>query len=304
MRRACSTLSASGLCSLLLAAAGAQAAAAGQDQRTTLRIEAQEVIVNCTVLDGKGELVGGLTKADFTVAEDKKPQSIILVQHQDTPVSIGLLVDDSGSMEPKRAGVTGAALDLVKASNPQDESFVLNFSDQAYLDQDFTSDIGKLEKGLSHPALSGGTALYDTVVTAASKMERDAKRPRKVLIIVTDGNDNSSQATLRDAIRRVQDMQGPAIYSIGLLFGPGGSRQAQHSLEALSAETGGIAFFPKSLAEVDSVATQVARDIRNQYAVSYRSDHEAVPGYHRIDVNAHRSGSGRLKVYTRLGYRR
>ncbi len=267
----------------------------------TLHVDAEEVVLNCTVLDSKGELVNDLTKSNFKVFEDKTQQTVISLQHQDTPVSIGLLVDNSGSMSTKRAAVASAALDLVKASNPQDETFVINFSDQAYLDQDFTPDLSKLQNGLLHLSLSGATALYDTVVVAADKMERSATRPRKVLILITDGDDNASTLTLEDAIHRVQDMQGPIIYCIGLMFGSNEFRHAKHDLRALSSETGGIAFFPGSLKDIDSVAAEVARDIRNQYAIAYHSP-RTLGGYHKVKVEARDQGHGRLTVYTRPGY--
>jgi Ca-activated chloride channel family protein len=294
---------------------GVSATAAMQSQQPrasssgayTLEVNAEEVVLNCTVLDNKGQLVNDLNKNNFKVFEDKIPQTIVSLQHQDTPVSIGMLVDNSGSMRGKRAAVAAAALDLVKASNPQDETFVINFSDQAYLDQDFTSDLGKLQDGLAHLSLSGGgTALYDTVVTAADKMERSAKRPRKVLIVITDGDDNASSLTLDKAIHRVEGMQGPIIYSIGLLFGgdtSGGEvRHARHALQALSSETGGIAFFPGSLKDIDSIAAEVARDIRNQYAVAYHSAGSSANGYHTVKVEARASGHSKLSVYTRTGY--
>jgi Ca-activated chloride channel family protein len=275
----------------------------GSSGAFTLHVDAEEVVLNCTVLDSKGELVNDLTKSNFKVFEDKAPQTVLSLQHQDTPVSIGLLVDNSGSMSTKRAAVVAAALDLVKASNPQDETFVINFSDQAYLDQDFTSDLDKLQNGLSHLSQSGGTALYDTVVTAADKMERSATRPRKVLIVISDGDDNASKLTLENATHRVQDMQGPIIYSIGLLFGGDKSRHAKRDLQALSSETGGIAFFPATLKDVDSVAAEVARDIRNQYAIAYHSPQASMGSYHTVKVEAHASGHGKLTVYTRSGYR-
>jgi Ca-activated chloride channel family protein len=272
----------------------------------TLEVDAEEVVLNCTVLNNKGQLVNDLNKSNFKAFEDKVPQAIISLQHQDTPVSIGLLVDNSGSMRAKRAAVASAAIDLVKASNPQDETFVINFSDQAYLDQDFTSNLSKLQNGLARLSMSGGTALYDTVVTAADKMERSAKRPRKALIVITDGDDNASKLTLDNAIHRVQDKQGPIIYSIGLMFdgdsGRGETRRARHDLQALSSETGGIAFFPSSLQDIDSVAAQVARDIRNQYAIAYHSARTPVNGYHTVKVEAHASGQSKLTVYTRAGY--
>lgn len=268
----------------------------------TLHVDEEEVVLNCTVLDHKGQLVNNLTKSNFKIMEDKVFQTVISLQHQDTPVSIGLLVDNSGSMNSKRAAVAAAALDLIKASNPQDETFVINFSDRAYLDQDFTSNIDQLQNGLVHLSQSGGTALYDTVVTAADKMERSAKRPRKVLIVITDGDDNSSKLILGDAIQRVQDMQGPIIYSIGLLFGGDKSRHAKRDLQTLSSETGGIAFFPASLKDIDFVTAEVARDIRNQYAIAYRSSHASVDGYHAVKVEAQDKGDGKLTVYTRSGY--
>ena len=275
----------------------------GSSGAFTLHVDAEEVVLNCTVLDNKRELVNDLTKSNFKVFEDQVLQTVLSLQHQDTPVSIGLLVDNSGSMSTKRAAVAAAALDLVKASNPQDETFVINFSDQAYLDEDFTSDLDKLQNGLSHLSQSGGTALYDTVVTASDKMERSATRPRKVLIVITDGDDNASKLTLDNAVHRVQDMQGPIIYSIGLLFGGDKSRHAKRDLQALSSETGGIAFFPDALKDVDSVAAEVARDIRNQYAIAYHSPQASIGGYHTVKVEAHASGHGRLTVYTRSGYR-
>ena len=275
----------------------------GSSGAFTLHVDAEEVVLNCTVLDNKRELVNDLTKSNFKVFEDKALQTVLSLQHQDTPVSIGLLVDNSGSMSTKRAAVAAAALDLVKASNPQDETFVINFSDQAYLDEDFTSDLDKLQNGLSHLSQSGGTALYDTVVTASDKMERSATRPRKVLIVITDGDDNASKLTLDNAVHRVQDMQGPIIYSIGLLFGGDKSRHAKRDLQTLSSETGGIAFFPATLKDVDSVAAEVARDIRNQYAIAYHSPHASIGGYHTVQVEAHASGLGKLTVYTRSGYR-
>ncbi|HEY1984757.1 MAG TPA: VWA domain-containing protein [Terracidiphilus sp.] len=273
----------------------------------TLRVNAEEVVLNCTVLDAKGELVNDLNKNEFKVSEDKIPQTIVSLQHQDLPVSIGLLIDNSGSMRAKRDAIVSAALDLVKASNPGDETFVVNFSDQAYLNQDFTSELDKLRSGLTQLSLSGGTAIYDTVVKSADKLEKTATRPRRALIVVTDGEDNASKMSLEDAIRRVQRMQGPVIYSIGLLFdGESSGRETRHArqaLELLAGGTGGISFFPSSLKEVDAVAAEVARDIRNQYTIAYRSTHASNAGsYHSVRVEAQAPGHNKLRVLTRTGY--
>ncbi len=273
----------------------------------TLRRNVDEVVLNATVLDDNRRLVNDLTKDDFKVFEDGTPQTIASFQHQDIPVSMGILVDNSGSMRDKRAAVNAAALDLVKASNSDDEAFVVNFSDEAFIDQDFTSDIGKLREGLAHIDSKGGTALYDAVVASADQLSKGAKRPKQVLLIITDGEDNASSLSLEQTIRRVQQLQGPVVYSIGLLFGDEGggreSRRAKRALQLLSDETGGLAFFPKSLAEVDSIAAEVARDIRSQYTIGYHSTKPPTDGgYRTVRVEAHGNGHGKLIVRTRSGY--
>lgn len=273
----------------------------------TLRRNVDEVILNCSVLDSDGHLVNDLAKDDFRVFEDNTPQAIISFQHSDLPVSMGILVDNSGSMRDKRAAVNTAALDLVRASNPQDEAFVVNFSDEAFLDQDFTSSINKLREGLSHIESRGGTALYDAVVASADQLSRGARRPKQVLLIITDGEDNASTLNLEQTIRRIQDLQGPVVYSIGLLFGEDSKGQEAHrarrALQILSDETGGMAFFPHSLADVDSIAAEVARDIRNQYTIGYHSTKPAsMGGYRAVRVEAKAAHHGKLYVRTRAGY--
>jgi VWFA-related protein len=266
-----------------------------------------EVVLNATILDSNGHLVQDLTKDNFTVFEDAVKQNIISFQHTDLPVSMALVVDNSGSMAKKRPAVNKSALDLVEASNPKDEAFVVNFSDEAFIDQEFTSDINKLRDGLSHIESRGGTALYDAVVASADKLAADSKRPKQVLVIITDGEDNASTLNLEQTIHRVQELSGPVIYSIGLLFGDEMShaevRHARRALEMLSTETGGMAFFPKSLEQVDQIAAEVARDIRSQYTIGYHSTKpSSVPGFRRIQVVAEAPGHSRLSVRTRTGY--
>ncbi len=273
----------------------------------TLRRDVDEVLLPCTVIDQDGHLVQDLNQSDFQVFEDNTPQNIVSFSHSDVPVSIGLLIDNSGSMRDKRAAVNTAALDLVRASNSQDEAFVVNFSDEAFLDQDFTSSINKLRDGLSHIESRGGTALYDAVVASADQLAHGARRSKQVLVIVTDGEDNASTLNLEQTIRRVQDMGGPVIYSIGLLFGDDARGQEAHrahrALQLLSDQTGGLAFFPRSLAEVDNIAAEVARDIRNQYTIGYHSSRPAsLGGYRTVHVEARGAHHGRLTVRTRTGY--
>jgi VWFA-related protein len=271
-----------------------------------LHTDVEEVVLNATVLNGN-RLVQDLKKDDFQVFEDGVKQSIVSFQHTDLPVSIAMVVDNSGSMAKKRPSVNKSALDLIEASNPADEAFVVNFSDEAFIDQEFTSDVNKLRDGLGHIESRGGTALYDAVVASADKLASDAKRPKQVLVIITDGEDNASTLDLEQTIHRVQEMSGPVIYTIGLLFGDEMSRaevrHARRALEMMATETGGIAFFPKSIEQVDEIAAEVARDIRSQYTIGYHSTKPtSEPGFRRIEVKADAKGEGKLNVRTRTGY--
>jgi VWFA-related protein len=277
-----------------------------------LHTDVEEVALNCSVLDGN-RLVPDLKKENFQVLEDGVKQTLISFQHTDLPVSIALVVDNSGSMSRKRPSVNKSALDLIAASNPEDEAFVVNFSDEAFIDQDFTSDVSKLREGLSHIESRGATALYDAVVASADKLVADAKRPKQVLILITDGEDNASTGyDLEQTIRRVRQLSGPVIYTIGLLFGDDESNDREHrsevknarkALESLSAETGGMAFFPKNLEQIDQIAAEVARDIRNQYTIGYHSTKPTSdPGFRQVEVIAQGKGMGKLTVRTRTGY--
>ena len=277
-----------------------------QAEGYVLHADVEEVVLNATVLEG-AKLVAGLNKENFQVFEDGVRQTIISFQHTDVPVSIALVVDNSGSMMRKRPAVNKSALDLIAASNPEDEAFVVNFSDEAIIDQDFTADTGKLREGLSHIESRGGTALYDAVVASADWLVAGAKRPKQVLILITDGEDNASGLNLEQTIRRVQQLSGPVIYSIGLLFGDDmdkhSVRQARHALEMLSTETGGMAFFPKSIEQIDQIAAEVARDIRNQYMLGYHSTKpSSEPGFRRVTIVAQGNGGGKLTARTRTGY--
>jgi VWFA-related protein len=273
----------------------------------TLRADSFEVRLNASVIDSSGKTIETLPQDAFHVYEDGVPQTILGFRHEDLPVSLGILIDSSGSMYDKRPAVDAASLNLVKLSNPQDEAFLVDFSSEAYIDQDFTDSIPKLQRGLSYIKSSGGTALYDAVIASADYLSKNAKRTKQVLLIITDGDDNASSATLESAIRRVQDLDGPAIYCIGLLFGEDVSHaDARHSKEVLSelaAQTGGQAYFPKSLKDVDGIAQEVAQDIRTQYTIEYRSTKPpSLGGYRTVHVEAKEKGYRGLQVRTRTGY--
>ncbi|HUA91866.1 MAG TPA: VWA domain-containing protein [Terracidiphilus sp.] len=276
-----------------------------QDGMYVLHADVDEVLLNCTVIDSKGHTVTNLTQGDFRVWEDGIQQTINAFEHQDQPVSMGILVDNSGSMRDKRGAVSAAAMKLLQESNPKDVSFVVNFNDRAYLDQGFTSDLVALHRGLSRFDSHGTTALYDAVAASADQLAKHAKDRKQVLLIITDGADNASRLDLRQAIRRVQDLGGPVVYTIGLLYDADKdeSEQAHRALEMLSEETGGVAYFPRSLNEVDGIASDIARDIRNQYVVAYRSTKSmSLGGYRVVHVEAGAPKVGKLTVITRHGY--
>jgi len=271
----------------------------------TMHQDVDEVLLTCAVVDERGKTVPDLTLADFHVTEDGASQATTSFLHQDQPVSLGILVDNSGSMRDKRAAVNAAALTLLRASNRQDAAFIVNFSDHAFLDQGFTSDIDALNRGLSHYDAKGTTALYDAVAASADELSNHGKLPKQVLLVITDGADNASRMDLQQAIRRVQNLGGPVVYTIGLLFDTEREEadRARNDLEKLSAETGGIAYFPSSLREVDEIALEVAHDIRDQYTIGYRSSKPAtLGGFRVVHVDANAAKHGRLIVRTRHGY--
>jgi len=255
------------------------------------------------VLDAKRHLVTNLDRANFVVYEDGQPQNITSFIRKDIPVSIGIVVDNSGSMRTKRTALTKAVLNLIQASNPQDEVFVVNFNDDPYLDQDFTNKIDLLHEAMDRVDSRGGTALYDAVIASADHLAKGAKKDKKVLLVVTDGVDNESRESLESAIRSVQSDSGPTIYAIGILGDEPGTKRAKRALQALSDQTGGVAFFPKDLEEVDEISSEVARDIRNQYSITYKpTNPSSNGGYRKVHVEAHASGYKDLQVRTRDGY--
>ncbi|HZQ67284.1 MAG TPA: VWA domain-containing protein [Terriglobales bacterium] len=280
-----------------------QSQAPDKDSGTfVFKAEVQEVVLHATVVDEKQRLVTNLDRNSFTVFENGQPQAIKDFRLEDVPVAMGIVVDNSGSMREKRDKVNKAALNLVRSSNPQDQVFVVNFNDEYYLDQDFTGDVKKLGEALEKLESRGGTALYDAVVASADHLAKNAKLSKKVLFVVTDGEDNASRESLEQAVRRLQEENGPTVYAIGLL-GDEKARRARRALQTLAERTGGIAFLPRSVNEVDEISRTIAHDIRNQYTIGYApTTPKSVGGYRTIRVDAHAKGYNKLVVRTRTGY--
>lgn len=268
-----------------------------------IRKDVDEVVLHATVVDDKQRIVTDLDKSAFTVLEDGKPQPIVSFHHEDIPVAMGIVIDNSGSMREKRNKVNQAALNLVRSSNPQDEVFVVNFNDEYYLDQDFTNDLLKLKEALEKIDAKGGTALYEAVVASAEHLKRNARLERKVLFVVTDGEDNASRETLEQAVKQLQEENGPSVYAIGILGDEEHPKRAKRALEIIAQKTGALAFFPKTLDEVDEISRQVAHDIRNQYTIGYKATNpRSSGGFRQIKVEAKAKGHSKMVVRTKSGY--
>lgn len=291
-----------------------QSASRRRAREYTIAVDVNMVVLHATVLDKRGRQVDGLPQESFRVYEDGVLQPLSVFSQADIPVTLGIIIDDSGSMREKRSAVNAAALTFVKTSNPQDQVFVVNFNDVHYLDTpgDFATNIEELKSALDKIDSRGGTALYDSLMASLDHMKL-AGRDKKALLVITDGEDNASRYTLEELVRYLQKSN-TVVYTVGLLGAeePGGlfkirrgsARRASRVLQKLSEVSGGQAYFPKSLGEVEPTCVQIARDIRNQYTLAYYPTNAKKDGTFRtVRVEAKRpDGKGRLTVRTRTGY--
>ena len=269
--------------------------------RFVFRKQVEEVFLHATVVDESGRLVTNLEKSAFQVFQNGQPETITSFRQEDVPVAIGIVIDNSGSMRDKRPKVDDAVLNLIRASNPQDEVFVVNFSQTPYLDQDFTSNENLLRTALHQTTSRGSTALYDAVVASNVHLRNNPRLAKKVLLVITDGQDNMSRETLQEAMRKLQTNKGATLYAIGL-SNEAMTRSARMALQDLASSTGGAAFFPQNLDEVDAVTRTIAHDIRSQYTLAYNPGPNIGKGYQSIHVEARMPGHTRLFVRTRSGY--
>jgi len=276
----------------------------GQDSR--IRVDVNLVVLHTTVLDDRGRFADGLKQENFRVLEDKVEQKLSVFKREDIPVSMGLVIDNSGSMRDKRPRVNQAAITLVEASNPQDEAFVVNFNDDFYLDldKDFTNSIPELKEALERIDSRGSTALYDAIIGSLDHVKKGNK-DKKVLLVVTDGEDNTSHNSLEKTIREIQKTN-TVIYTIGLLSEESkkNAKRAKRALEQIAQASGGLAYFPENVEDVHSICEQVAHDIRNQYTLAYYPTNIKRDGTFRsvqVEVIPPR-GRGKLVARTRNGY--
>jgi VWFA-related protein len=286
--------------------------AAQEKPKTDYKIQSQVslVVLHASVLNDRSVFVPGLTQENFRVFEDKVEQKLSVFKQEDVPVSFGLVVDNSGSMRDKRPQVNAAALTFVKTSNPQDEGFVVNFNDDYYLDteHDFTSDLNEMKTALERIDARGSTAMYDAVIGSMDHL-RKGTRDKKVILVVTDGEDNASRHSLENAVEQAQ-RNNAVIYAVGL-FGDDdmkhnrrAMKKARNALTELANATGGLAFFPENADDTEAICTQIAHDIRNQYTLAYYPSNVNRDGTFRtVQVEVlPPHGSGKLSVRTRNGY--
>jgi len=283
----------------------------GQDvnankQGPSIKVDVNLVVLHTTVLDDRQRFADGLKSENFRIFEDKVEQKLSVFKREDLPVSMGLVIDNSGSMRDKRPRVNEAAITLVQASNPQDEAFVVNFNDDFYLDldKDFTSSIPELKEALERIDSRGSTALYDAIIGSLDHLKK-ASKDKHVLLIVTDGEDNTSHNSLEKTIREIQKTD-TVIYTIGLLSQESkkSAKKAKRALEEIAQASGGIAYFPENVDDVHNICQQVAHDIRNQNTLAYYPTNPRRDGTFRIvqvEVIPPR-GRGKLVARTRNGY--
>ena len=276
----------------------------GTDAAYTLQLNADMVILSATVLDRHNAPVSGLGKDDFQIYEDEVPQQIKNFSHEDLPVTVGILVDNSGSMGPKRNDVIAAALAFAHSSNPKDQMFVVNFNDRVSFglppDIAFTDRQDQLQRALSAIRAIGQTSLYDGIAAALEHFKL-SNGDKKVLVLISDGGDNASKHSLAQTIAMARQ-SAATIYTIGI-FDEQDADNNPAVLRRFAKETGGEAFFPESSKDIPSICEGIAHDIRSQYTLTYAPANASQDGrYRAIEVKASAPGRGRLSVRTRTGY--
>jgi Ca-activated chloride channel homolog len=262
------------------------------------------VVLHATVRDRRGGFVSGLAPGNFRVYEDGSPQVIRVFEHEDVPVAVGLVVDNSGSMGRKRRDVTAAALAFARSSNPRDEMFIVNFNERVSFGlpntELFSASASELEHALNGVPADGETALYDATEAGLAHLAK-ATLDKKVLIVISDGGDNASRHTL-DQVLESAGRSTAIIYTIGL-FDEYDQDRNPGVLKKIARATGGEAFFPVETADVVTVCERIAEDIRNQYSIGYVPSNPKLDStYRTIRVTATGPHGGRLLVRTRAGY--
>jgi len=274
------------------------------DNQDTIKINIDLVVLHASVQNSERIAVAGLNKGDFQIYEDGVLQQIESFSHGDIPVTVGLVIDNSGSMRPKRSEVIAAALAFARASNAKDQMFVVNFNERVFFglpaNTAFTNSGTQLEIAMSQFAAQGMTALYDAAAAGLEHLKK-GNRDKKVLIVISDGGDNASRHTLAQIMTQAKQSEA-IIYTIGI-FDKDDLDRNPRVLKQLAKATGGEAFLPESVKEVVPICERIAHDIRNQYTLTYAPTNVKYDGKYRvIEAKAKTPGGERLVVRTRAGY--
>ena len=285
-----------------LAAAMCVALSLAARQPPTFHADTRLVVLHVTVTNGHGERVTNLDRGSFVVFEDGRSQPITFFRNDDVPTSLGLVIDNSGSMRSVRLRVEAAALAFVRASNPLDEVFVLNFADTPRIDVPFTNDVRVLEAGVARVDAIGGTAMRDALLVAGRYLREHATHDRRALLVITDGNDNASTVSISEC-RRAVERSGAAIYAVRLVRDTSWAdpRGNDDELDRLAELTGGIADRIAATSNIEHVAQEMAHRIRTEYTIAYHPANQELDGsYRAIRVKVTKPGG--LTVRTRPGY--
>ena len=231
-----------------------------------LSVNSDFMELHVSVVDEKERNVGGLTKDNFKITENGVPQPVTIFKHEDIPVSLGLVIDNSRSIEPRKARLDAATLSFVRQSHPEDESFVVHFDFDARLERDFTTQVSDLEETLSASKPFGQTAIYDALMLSLDHMEK-AKHQKKALLLVTDGLDNVSHTTFPQVLEAVKHSR-VAIIVVGLLSAAEGAK-AEATLTQIAEASGGHAYFPDDVEQARMMMEKAAHDLRTQYTIGY-----------------------------------
>jgi Ca-activated chloride channel homolog len=272
---------------------------------SAIAVKAQLVVLPVRITDADGDFVSGLSVENFRVYEDGRLQRISLFQREDTPVTVGLVIDHSRSMGPKLAEVATAIISFAQSSNPQDEMFVVNFNDDVSFElldgKSFTHDRAELASAISGVSADGRTALYDAVYEGLNHLQF-AHGDKKALVVVSDGGDNASKHKYADVLALARQSQ-TVIYSIGLVGAPNEEDQDRRVLQRLCDDTGGIAYFPDARQTVVSVSARIAHALREQYTLGFTPDKTGNDHvFRKIRVQVSAPGRGKIRIQTRPGY--
>ena len=278
-----------------------------------LNVDVDLVEVHVSVLDKDGNAVEGLRQENFQVLENNVVQETTLFKHEDLPLSVGMVIDNSGSMRPKKDKVHSAALSFVKESNPDDQTFIVAFERDAFLQQDFTGSMGDLVDALDNLDPRMETAMYDAIYLSVDHVKK-GKLDKKVLLVISDGEDTASKWGYNKVLEHVKNAKDVVIYAVGILeedgrsgglFGRSPQKKAREGLTEIAEVSGGQAFFPKNIDEVAEICRRIARNLRNQYTVGYSPKNDKKDGTWRElavkQVNFPRN-IGKVDVRHRKGY--